>query len=85
MVEPRNRAGGFRQLLSACGHGLQVADAARVRARATRRQKTDARDAELLFQLTILDPAGFAGSRQLTPVPHKTSAFKRLRRNVKLS
>ncbi|MGA2689788.1 MAG: hypothetical protein ABSE85_17140 [Candidatus Korobacteraceae bacterium] len=80
MVEPRNRAGGFRQLLSACGHGLQ-ADAAR----ATRRQKTDARDAELLFQLTILDPAGFAGSRQLTPAPHKTSAFRRLRRNVKLS
>ncbi len=54
-MEATGGTGWFRQLLSECGHGLRVADAAQVRARATRRQKTDARDAELLLQL-LLDP-----------------------------
>jgi transposase len=54
-MEATGGTGWFRQLLSECGHGLQVADAAQVRARATRRQKTDARDAELLREL-LLDP-----------------------------
>jgi transposase len=52
-MEATGRTGWFRQLLSECGHGLQVADAAQVRARATRRQKTDARDAELLRELLL--------------------------------
>jgi len=54
-MEATGGTGWFRQLLRECGHGLQVADAARVRARATRRQKTDERDAELLLEL-LLDP-----------------------------
>jgi len=52
-MEATGGTGWFRQLLSECGHGLQVADAAQVRARATRRQKTDARDAELLRELLL--------------------------------
>jgi len=50
-IESTGGIGWFRQLLNQCGHELVVAHAAKVRARATRRQKTDQRDAELLLQL----------------------------------
>ena len=41
----------FERLLAECGVELWVADPAQVRAAATRKQKTDERDAELLLQL----------------------------------
>jgi transposase len=41
----------FERLLSECGHELWVGDAARIRAREVRKQKTDARDAEHLLDL----------------------------------
>lgn len=41
----------FEQLLAARGHELWVGDAAEIRARAVRRQKTDTRDAEHLLEL----------------------------------
>lgn len=50
-MESTGGIGWFRQLLSECGHQLLRAHAAEVRARATRRQKTDQRDAELLLDL----------------------------------
>ncbi len=53
-MEATGGTGWFRQLLNKCGHRLQAADAAQVRARATRRQNTDERYAELLLEL--LDP-----------------------------
>ncbi|HLW78408.1 MAG TPA: IS110 family transposase [Terriglobia bacterium] len=43
----------FEQLLAARGHELWVGDAARIRARAVRRQKTDTRDAEHLLDLLL--------------------------------
>ncbi len=50
-MESTGGIGWFRQLLSECGHELLRAHAAEVRARATRRQKTDQRDAQLLLDL----------------------------------
>jgi transposase len=41
----------FERMLESCGIELWVGDAARVRAAAVRKQKTDRRDAELLLQL----------------------------------
>jgi len=41
----------FERLLAECGHELWVGDAARIRACAVRRQKTDRRDAALLLEL----------------------------------
>jgi len=41
----------FERLLGELGHELWIGDAARIRAAATRKQKTDARDAEHLLQL----------------------------------
>ena len=41
----------FERLLSKCGHQLWVGDAARIRASAVRKQKTDRRDAEQWLQL----------------------------------
>jgi transposase len=41
----------FEELLAARGHELWVGDAAEIRARAVRRQKTDTRDAEHLLEL----------------------------------
>ena len=52
-MEATGSIGWFRQLLSECGHELRLAHAAKVRARATRRQKTDERDAELLRELLL--------------------------------
>jgi transposase len=41
----------LERLLSECGHRLWLGDAAKIRALAVRKQKTDRRDAELLLQL----------------------------------
>ena len=41
----------FERLLGECGHQLWVGDAARIRARVVRQQKTDTRDAEHLLDL----------------------------------
>lgn len=43
----------FERLLAACGHELWVGDAARIRARVVREQKTDTRDAEHLLDLLL--------------------------------
>ena len=43
----------FRRLLSEGGHELWIGDAARIRAAAVRRQKTDRRDAELILKLML--------------------------------
>ncbi len=43
----------FERLLAECGHELWVGDPAEIRARAVRRQKTDARDAEHLLDLLL--------------------------------
>jgi len=45
----------FERLLAELGHELWVGDAARIRAAAVRRQKTDARDAAHLLQLLLQD------------------------------
>ena len=63
-MESTGGVGWFRQLLSECGHELRQAHATQVRARATRRQKTDQRDAELLLEL--LQDAQFPWLRQPT-------------------
>lgn len=43
----------FERLLGACGHELWVGDAAEIRARVVREQKTDTRDAEHLLDLLL--------------------------------
>ena len=43
----------FERLLAELGHELWVGDAAQIRARAVRRQKTDTRDAEHLLELLL--------------------------------
>lgn len=45
----------FERLLAELGHELWVGDAARIRASAVRRQKTDARDAAHLLELMLQD------------------------------
>jgi transposase len=50
-MEATGHARWFERLLADCGIELWVADPAQVRAAATRKQKTDRRDAELLLQL----------------------------------
>ena len=50
-MEATGHARWFERLLSECGIELWVADPAQVRAAATRKQKTDKRDAELLLEL----------------------------------
>ena len=50
-MEATGHARWFERLLAECAIELWVADAAKVRAAATRRQKTDKRDAELLLEL----------------------------------
>jgi len=52
-MEARGAARWFERLLAECGHELWVLDPAKVRAAATRKQKTDRRDAELLLQLLV--------------------------------
>lgn len=54
-IEATFPAHGFERLLAECGHELWVGDAARIRAHAVRRQKTDRRDAELLLDLLLKD------------------------------
>jgi transposase len=44
-IEATFPAHWFERLLAECGHELWVGDAARIRAHAVRRQKTDVRDA----------------------------------------
>ncbi len=43
----------FEQLLEACGHELWLGDAAAIRSRAVRKQKTDRRDAQQILELLI--------------------------------
>ena len=50
-MEATGHARWFERWLAECGVELWVADPARVRAAATRKQKTDKRDAELLLEL----------------------------------
>ena len=44
---------GFERLLGECGHELWVGDAAKIRASAVRRQKTDTRDTEHILDLLL--------------------------------
>ncbi len=50
-MEATGHARWFERLLAECGIELWVADPLQVRAAATRKQKTDKRDAELLLEL----------------------------------
>ena len=50
-MEATGNARWFERLLAECGIELWVADPGKVRAAATRKQKTDRRDAELLLEL----------------------------------
>ncbi len=45
----------FERLLDRCGHQLWVGDSAQIRARAVRKQKTDARDAQHLLHLLMTE------------------------------
>jgi hypothetical protein len=50
-VEARFPAVSFERLLNQCGHQLSMRNAARIRGREVRQQKTNAPDAELLLDL----------------------------------
>ncbi len=50
-IEACGNTGWFEGLLAECGHELVMGNAARIRAMAVRRQKTDERDAEHLLEL----------------------------------
>jgi transposase len=52
-IEATFPAHWFERLLGECGHELWVGDAAKIRASAVRRQKTDARDAEQILELLL--------------------------------
>jgi transposase len=54
-IEASGQSQWFEQLLSELGHELRLGDAAKVRAAADRRQKTDRRDALLLLQMLLED------------------------------
>jgi transposase len=45
----------FQRLLAAAGHQLWIGDAAQIRARAVRKQKTDPRDARLILDLMLTE------------------------------
>ncbi|HEV2687254.1 MAG TPA: IS110 family transposase [Bryobacteraceae bacterium] len=52
-MEAEGHSQWFERLLQKLGHELWIGDAARVRAKAVRRQKTDARDAAHLLELLL--------------------------------
>ncbi|GAC1631291.1 MAG: hypothetical protein NVS9B14_02920 [Candidatus Acidiferrum sp.] len=52
-LEASGQSQWFERLLAELGHELWIGDAAKIRASAERKQKTDRRDAELLLQLLI--------------------------------
>jgi transposase len=52
-IEATGHTRWFERLLAGLGHELWVGDAARIRASAVRKQKTDARDAALLLDLLL--------------------------------
>lgn len=52
-IEATGHTRWFERLLAELGHELWVGDAARIRAAAVRKQKTDARDAALLLELLV--------------------------------
>lgn len=52
-IEATGHTRWFERLLAELGHELWVGDAARIRASAVRKQKTDARDAALLLDLLL--------------------------------
>lgn len=54
-IEASGQSQWFEQLLSELGHELHLGDAAKVRAAADRKQKTDRRDALLLLQMLLED------------------------------
>jgi transposase len=54
-IEATGHTRWFERLLAELGHELWIGDAARIRASAVRKQKTDARDAALLLELLLTD------------------------------
>lgn len=52
-IEATGHTRWFERLLAELGHELWIGDAARIRASAVRKQKTDARDAALLLELLL--------------------------------
>jgi len=54
-IEATGHTRWFERLLAELGYELWVGDAARIRASAVRKQKTDARDAALLLELLLTD------------------------------
>ena len=54
-MEATSSAHGFERMLRECGHELWVGDAAEIRARVVRKQKTDSRDALPILDLLLPD------------------------------
>ena len=54
-MEATSPAHGFERMLRECGHELWVGDAAEIRARVVRKQKTDSRDALPILDLLLPD------------------------------
>lgn len=52
-MEATGHAGWFERMLRGCGHELWVGDAAEIRARVVRKQKTDSRDALHILDLLV--------------------------------
>ena len=79
----------FERLLDRCGHQLQVGDSATIRASVVRKQKTDTRDAQHLFDLLRTDrfpciwipPPAERDFRQLLVHRHKLVCWRTQVRN----
>lgn len=88
-MEAVGNAQWFERLLADCGHELWVGDAARIRALAVRRQKTDRRDALHLLELLTSDrfpriwvpPPAIRDTRQLLQHRHKLVGMRRQVKN----
>jgi transposase len=62
-IEATGHTRWFERLLGELGHELWVGDAARIRACAVRKQKTDARDAAQLLELLLIARFRMLGDR----------------------
>jgi len=65
-MEASGQARWFEQMLSEVHFELWIGDAAEIRAKRVRKQKTDRQDAQLILQLLLVDSAVAAG-RSLPP------------------
>lgn len=88
-MEATSPALWFASVLERCGHELWVGDPAKIRATEVRKQKTDARDAQLLLELLCADrfpriwraPSSNYDLRQLLMHRHKLVVWRTQIRN----